>query len=341
MSRRERLTQRSKEAKKYDNVDPLSLNNPFEDPDPDQYELNSPDHFQEMPDMRAEWQKDVGAYDEETNFMMPLDDVPSWWGQGPKMASMKAEACLKIAESIFPDAVEDFVDAQAVDLMELPDAAVLNTLKRLAFYKEEELRVNALVGKQAGEEEMMEEDDEEKESMMTGMEEAPAEEAPEATEAAEEMPEEDPIAAMMGEDMEETTEAAEEAPAEEAPAEEEAPEAPAEDEEAASKALMEELEALEKTQSQVNPSTEFGNYFDNSADVEDITFGNSVTASEQDLLEVFQEDYASPNHLRKSASVNNTSNNLKLSEHFGGAVPGSSSENSLWGTSPNVEDAFK
>jgi len=310
MSRRERLTNR-KEAKKYDNVDIMSLNNPFEDPDPDKYELNSPDHFQELPDMRTEWQKDPGAYDEETNFMMPLDDVPSWWGQGPKMASVKAEACLKIAEAMFPDAVDDFVDAQAVELMELPDTVVAHTLKRIAMYKQEAFQVEALVGKRA---------------------EAPADEE---------------IAPPVDMDMEEPEMDYAEAPAEapmptEQESDLEAPAAPAEgegDDEGAA-ALMEELAALDATNASINPSTEFGNYFEHDGSIEDISFGNGVTASADDLQALFNEEYVDASRLRKSANVN-TSGNLKLSEHFGSTVPGASSiADSLWDVHPNVKESF-
>src|SRR5437762_2478375 len=97
-SRNDKPQARRRTARVYDNVDPASMNNPFVDPDPDMYDLNTMDHFQEDPDMRSEWRNDIEAYDEDTHFMMPLNDVPSWWGTIPKMAERKAEACIKIAE---------------------------------------------------------------------------------------------------------------------------------------------------------------------------------------------------------------------------------------------------
>ena len=330
MSTRNRLTQR-KSAKKYDNVDMMSLNNPFEDPDIDKYDLDSPTHFNELPDMRSEWQKDPGAYDEETHFLMPLDDVPSWWGQGPKMASMKAEACLKIAEAIFPDAVDDFVDAQAVDFMDLPDKVVLATLKRLAMYQEEPLKVNALLGKTAAEGE----DDASDEDVMQQLDAALAPSAeggqdmmPAAPMSQDGMPaapmggEGMPAAPMMGED--DDMDMGEEG-----------------DESMANFDMGEEAE-LETAKANINPSTEFGNFFTYDGDVEDISFGNTTTAS-VDLESVFSDEYVNSTQLRKSASVKNSkSSNLKLSEYMGNVVPRKANTlTSLWDASPNVEESFK
>lgn len=334
-TRRQRLTQRdvTKTAKKYEDVDITSMNNPFDDPDPDKYDLSTPDHFQELPDMRSEWQKDPGAYDEETNFLMPMDDVPSWWGQGPKMASMKAEACLKIAEAIFPDAVDEFVDAQAADFMEMPDNVVIATIRRLATYQEEPTKVASLLGKRAYEEDNMDE--------------------PEIKEAAE--GEEDDLSQQLDALMAEN---ASPAPAMEG---EESPMAmPSESDEGdmgmdemsdmgdmgmeeASFEGLEDLDDEETTTASINPSTEFGSFFEYDGNIEDVSFGNSVTASTEDLSSVFSDDYVDAGTLRKSASVKNSkaSSNLKLSEVMGQAVPRkAASLNSLWDTSPNVSESF-
>lgn len=337
-TRRQRLTQRdvTKTAKKYEDVDITSMNNPFEDPDPDKYDLATPDHFQELPDMRSEWQKDPGAYDEETNFLMPLDDTPSWWGQGPKMASMKAEACLKIAEAIFPDAVDEFVDAQAADLMEMPDNVVIATIRRLSTYQEEPAKVASLLGKRASEEDMPESetDDmaEETDDLSQQLDALMAENsstAPAMEEGAASM--DTPPEGDMG--MDEMSDMGMDAMSDTGMDE-------------MGEASFEGLEGLdeeETTTASLNPSTEFGSFFEYDGNIEDVSFGNSVTASAEDLSSVFSDDYVNAGTLRKSASVKNSkaSSNLKLSEVMGQAVPRkAASLNSLWDTSPNVSESF-
>lgn len=334
-TRRQRLTQRdvTKTAKKYEDVDITSMNNPFEDPDPDKYDLATPDHFQELPDMRSEWQKDPGAYDEETNFMMPLDDTPSWWGQGPKMASMKAEACLKIAEAIFPDAVDEFVDAQAADFMEMPDNVVIATIRRLATYQEEPAKVASLLGKRAYEEDM--DEPEIKEA-------AEGEETADLSQELDALMAENASTAPAGEEGEASTDTFSEGDT----GTDEVGEASFEGLDEVGEASFEGLEVLdeeETTTASVNPSTEFGSFFEYDGNIEDVSFGNSVTASAEDLSSVFSDDYVDAGTLRKSASVKNSkaSSNLKLSEVMGQAVPRkAASLNSLWDTSPNVSESF-
>lgn len=328
MTSRNRLTRISKSAKKYENADVLSMNNAFEDPDHDKYSIETSDHFGELPDMRSEWKKDIGAYDEETNFLWPLDDVPSWWGQGPKMASMKAEACLKIAEAMFPDAVDEFVDQQAADLMELPDRVVLATIKRMAMYEEEPLRVDALLGKRASEEGEVEYEEEQEPS-------APAS-TQEDSEAA---PESDSLV----DDIAKALEGAEGATSNNEMSSGEMGDdqlAMSEDEEEVNGMMDMDLEA---TKASINPSTEFGSFFEYDGDVEDVSFGNTVTASLDDIESVFSDDYSGSTHLRKSASVKSSkASNLKLSEYMGNAVPKKQqSLVSLWDSSPNVEASFK
>jgi hypothetical protein len=269
-----------------------------------------------MPDMNRDWLKDLDAYN-DNNFLMPMDDDPAGMGKNPKMARAKqaraelmkraalkkAEACLKIAEYIFPDAIEDFVDSQASDfMMHLPDRVVLATLKRIAIYDAEPEQADALLGKVA----------EEKEA--------------EPEMAAEPMMEEAaPEAAPSSEPEMEDAEASEDGDQD---------------------ALLQELEqAVSTTKASINPSTEFGDMFAYDGDINDIS--DVVTASVDDeLAGLFAEEYSSPNHLRKSASVNksSTTKNFKLSEAFGNAVPRDNAvdlASALWDVSPNVADSFK
>jgi hypothetical protein len=347
MGNRIRLTDR-KSAKVYDNVDPLSMNNPYEDPDAMHYDLQSKstNNFEEDPDMRTEWKKDESAYDEEHNFLMPLDDVPSWWGSGPKMAMKKAQACLKIAEYIYPDGTDEFVDAQASDFMELPDKAVLATLKRMAIYDREPTQVDAAL-EESGDHQAItappkggESEEEPKKEEDTEAKKAPEEEAP-----AEEPKKEEDTEASMDSDVEALFgggmggESADEAPKKEdaAPKEEE-DEAPTDQD--AESAIDREIQAAleeKRAEASINPASELGDFFSHDASIEDL--GN-VTASSE-LEAVFTDQYSDPSRLRKSASRDN--GNVKLSEIMGDTVPKAAGSNvgSLWDMEPSVEDAFK
>lgn len=324
-------------AKIYDNVDPQSLNNPFEDPDLADYAINTPDNFQEDPDLRSEWRNDREAYDDEHNFMMPLNDVPSWYGTVPKMAYKKAEACLKIATQLFPDGTNEFVDAQAMSLMQLPDQAVVATLRRMAMYEEEGRKFadenndgDGFVEVNLGEDkslpaELQEgslEDLDQAVDQGVAELEAPVMDTVEEVAPMETMTEMDQVVDMGSEDMDSTDD-------------------------------MDEVE-MDEMDDAFDMDAELAEALGDSEDVDlssemDIDFNanpedEDLADEDSDLAGLFDEDterVANASRLSKTAS---RKNNLKLSQLAGSAVPKNRQSYSLsnvWESAPNIEDSFK
>lgn len=338
MSKRVRLTQRKKEAKAYDNVDAMSLNNPFVDPDHEQYDISgSSNWFDELPDMGTEWQKDIGAYDEESNFLMPLDDAPASLGSpkmAKKMANIKAKGCIKIAEALFPDGVDEFVDAQAADFMNLSDEVVVATLRRIADYTEEPAKVASFLEKKANEEDLIRD-------LEAALNDPAAEDALEDDGVSEEDLEE------LEEATDEVTEDLDEEDALEEDLESDEDDISFEDDEGGDISFDDEgLEGEEFKEASVNPSTEFDDFFSNDGNIQDIHFGNDV-ANESVIASVFSDAHVDQGNLRKSASVKRSktaSRNLKLSEKMGNVVPQSTQATgleSLWESAPNVSSCFE
>ena len=295
-------------AKMYDNVDPMSLNNPFEDPDSDRYAIATPDNFQEDPVRGSEWKNDADHYAPESNFMLPMNDVPVNAADFAKIATMKAAACLKIAQAIFPDAEDAFVNDQAAVLVAgMSDPSVISTVRNIKAYEEEAIEVDqkvseieALTSKQA--------DEGGKEvEIEVNMDSPKAEDKP-ADESLE-----DELEIDMGEDAE----------------------LDVDDEIAAAFAGM------EKAESNSNPSTELGISFDTTGVDNDIDPTYASVEEEASLAELFGTGNVNANHLAKTASRKSATNSNLRSAMVSSVQnsPLSGLEN-LWNAEPVVESSF-
>ena len=343
-----------KRAKHYDNVDSYSMNNEFTDPDFDRYEVKTSDNFGEDPDMGTDWRRDVEkGFDDESNFMLPLEQA-SPYNLSPKLAARKASACIKIAQQLFPDGTDEFIDVQASDLMHLPSQVVAATLVRMSQYNEEPDKVASL--KTAEEEEAPAEE--------APKDEAPAEEAPK-----EEAPAEEAAPAPIVEQVEEIQTAVDEL-------QKEFDEIVEENASDMSNELEEDLEAVSED---IDELTEMVDEFEvddldsEMADMDaemmaegdddmDVDFsdedgddmGLSLDGEEIDakLAAAFMGDentQSFENLVNKAAKVKaaskNSNTNLKLSKLMGNKVAKRSNADDLlvdglWDYEPSIEDAF-
>ena len=140
---RSNMGRTTKRARNYDNTDASSLNNPFADPDMDRYAIEAPDAFFEEVQEGREWMDDVEkGYDPESHALLPLEKTAQAKA-ARKMAYKKAAACIKVAEQMFPEATEEFINEQAADLYHLPNTVIASTLVRVATYQAEPAKVAA------------------------------------------------------------------------------------------------------------------------------------------------------------------------------------------------------
>lgn len=143
---------RTRTAKLYDNADPMSMNNPSTNPDSEKYEGKFEDEEQSHD---TKWRKDQTSYDDDTNFMLDLEDDNGMEmtasahrvNAHKKVMAQKAACCIKLAQQMFPHAVGEFVEAQADSFMKLPHQSVIASMKRLDMYNADPKKAAALVSK--------------------------------------------------------------------------------------------------------------------------------------------------------------------------------------------------
>jgi len=143
MANRKRLTKDGFSRRAYDveNADPNSLNRRREVPDAEKYMTWDPEANvnYEKPDMQADWKEDASMRHPTLNIAMP----------GSKQANLallrtaqtlakKSSLAIKVANALFPDGTEDFIEKQATDLMDLPLRSLIDTVARINKYAAEE-----------------------------------------------------------------------------------------------------------------------------------------------------------------------------------------------------------
>jgi len=133
---RKRLTQRKKEAdqkKTAELTDPNQLGREDRvNPPLSKYETHKFVENHPLPDLKHDWQKDKRN---EVGLPAPMKEAAVRQARQErdrleKETKKKAEACLKIAEMILLEGDVNVQEDQAVDLMDLPTDAIVNTLRR-------------------------------------------------------------------------------------------------------------------------------------------------------------------------------------------------------------------
>lgn len=364
-----------KSAKMYDNADPGSMNNPFNNPDSEKYEGEFEDEEQSSD---TPWRKDQSGYDEDSHFMLSLEDEDGRAAtaarvnaqRDKKIMAQKAVCCIKLAKAMMPHAVDELIDAQASSLMLLPHTAVIASMKRLDIYNADPAKAASLVKKiKASTYKTADEDEEEASEEADDMEDMEADEDMEAEEADMEMESDEPemeISEDYG-DMEDAVEGLNEQ-IQDAQDDLDELDGSLEDIEDALADLSGGAEGDEDDLDKEIIAAMNNKGMDYSASVEnDIDFTQDPhvasydTASDSRLEQLFMnaglegesEGGYQPSRLRKSASVQQTGKkkiqNLRLSQTLGKQVPKTKSASrqqqtvglsDLWESSPDVSEAF-
>ena len=158
---RERLTKKGMEK----NDCPTTMDVEQANPKVEKYETGNPSSWAEDQDMSRPWEQENSAGREETGHpkMKAKANTYASMVREAKELEAKALRCLKMAETILPDASVDVIEKQAVDFMTMSSNSVNSTLRRMREFDEviSEARVAKIVD--AVMEVMAEEKGEEKE----------------------------------------------------------------------------------------------------------------------------------------------------------------------------------
>jgi len=143
---RERLTW--KQAEQMKKADPYTMNQDHTNNPVEKYKTGEPSTWAEDPDLRKPWEQEGRT---ETGHPAPEPSAapaPAPVAPAPTMASAKeavanaklmqdkALKCITIAQRMLPGAADDLVEAQATDLMFMPERCVLATLQRQGWLAE-------------------------------------------------------------------------------------------------------------------------------------------------------------------------------------------------------------
>ena len=122
---RERLTKKGMEL----NDCPTTMDAPVANPKVEKYETGSPESWNETPDMKKPWDAENSAGREETGHpKMKAQASYASMVREAKELETKAFRCIKMAETILPDAPVDVIEKQAVDFMTMSPNSVNSTL---------------------------------------------------------------------------------------------------------------------------------------------------------------------------------------------------------------------
>ena len=167
---RERLTKQAMGK----NDSPTTMDVQVENPSADKYETGNPESWAEGVNMDRPWEAENSAGREETGHpkMKAKANTYASMVREAKELEAKAMRCLKMAETILPDATVDVIEKQAVDFMTMSSNSVNSTLRRMREFDEviSEARVAKIVD--AVMEVMAEEKEEEKEEVKEEVKEA-------------------------------------------------------------------------------------------------------------------------------------------------------------------------
>jgi len=141
------------------NDSPTTMDVSQKNPPADKYETGNPESWNEGVNMDHPWDSEKR---EETGHPKLKANTYASMVHEAKELEAKALRCLKLAETIFPDAGADVIERQAVDFMTMSNKSVLSTLRRMREFDEvvSEARVAKIVD--AVMEVMAEEKEEEK-----------------------------------------------------------------------------------------------------------------------------------------------------------------------------------
>jgi len=177
---RERLTKTGMEK----NDCPTTMDVQNANPKVEKYETGNPESWAEGVNMDRPWEAENSAGREETGHpkMKAKANTYASMVREAKELEAKAMRCLKMAETILPDASVDVIEKQAVDFMTMSSNSVNSTLRRMREFDEviSEARVAKIVD--AVMEVMAEEKEEEKEEEVKEATEVVAEEKEEEKE---------------------------------------------------------------------------------------------------------------------------------------------------------------
>jgi hypothetical protein len=286
-------------------ADPYTMNQTRMNPPVEKYKTGDPDAWAETPDPKTPWKTEGRT---ETGHPSPE--------RAAVMAARKLEGkalqCITIAQRMLPGADDSTIEAQATDLMYLPEQSVLATIQRQVKVAQ------VLAGK----------DEEEEEEDKEAAKKEPEEE--EEKDAAKKEPEEeeDKEAAKKEPEEEEKIEAAKKKvpEEEEAPPKEAAKKKAPEEEEVSAAKKKEEEEEVEAAKKEKEPEEEEVSAAKKKVPPEE---EEEVKASD-DLLDLILFDDAA---VKTGAK--------KLSGIVKQASAGDVSLDSLWDSPPDVSKAFK
>jgi hypothetical protein len=143
MANRKRLTKEgfSRRASDVENADPNSLNRVRHVPDAEEYMTWDPEANEnhEKPDMRHDWQGDAAMRHETLNVAMPgrASQANLALLRTAQTLAKKSSLAIKVANALFPEGTEDFIEKQATDLMDLPLRSLIDTVARINKYAAE------------------------------------------------------------------------------------------------------------------------------------------------------------------------------------------------------------
>jgi len=176
---------------------PTTMDAPHKNPDVSKYETGNPESWAEGVNMDHPWDEENAKGREDTGHAkMKTKGANTYASMVLEAKELEAKAlrCLKLAETILPDAPADAIERQAVDFMTMSNKSVLSTLRRMREFDEivSEARVAKIVD--AVMEVIAEEKEEKKEEVKEEKKEATA---PKAEEKEEEEEEDKKIASIV------------------------------------------------------------------------------------------------------------------------------------------------
>ena len=181
---------------------PTTMDAPHKNPDVSKYETGNPESWNEGVNMEHPWDEENSKGREETGHpKMKTKGANTYASMVHEAKELEAKAlrCLKLSETILPDAPADVIERQAVDFMTMSNKSVFSTLRRMREFDEivSEARVAKIVDAvmevmaEEKEEEKKEEVKEEKKAADEVKEEEKKEEVKEEKKAADEKEEEE------------------------------------------------------------------------------------------------------------------------------------------------------
>ena len=143
---RTRLTKNAMEL----NDCPTTMDAPHKNPELSKYETGNPESWNEGVNMDHPWDEENAKGREETGHpKMKTKGANTYASMVHEAKELEAKAlrCLKLSETILPDAPADVIERQAVDFMTMSNKSVFSTLRRMREFDEvvSEARVAKIV----------------------------------------------------------------------------------------------------------------------------------------------------------------------------------------------------